>query len=261
MTDQADVLYEVDDHVGIITLNRPHRHNAMTDASSALMEEVLQTARHDADARVLLIRGAGPSFCSGRDTAELGQRSTGLSHFEHLNRSLLRKLDFNTIPKPVIAEVHGNAVGGGWEMALACDIRIVAEDAVLSLPEINWGIMTDRGGSVVSTVLAGPGRAMYMIMTGDQVSGQQAHDWGLADFVAPAAEVPTLAGRIARDIAAKPPMNITLAKQLVNEVHSEVIRRGLRSEAVALTAIYHSDDYQEARAARSEQRAPRFRGH
>ena len=255
-----DVLYEVVDGVGTITLNRPHRHNAMTDESAAALEEILHRARADDDARVLLLHGAGPSFCTGRDTAQLGVRSTGLSHFQHLQRSLARKLDFTMIEKPIVAAVHGNAIGGGFEMALACDIRVVAVDARLSLPEINWGIMTDRGGTVLTTLLAGPGRAMYLVLTGDTITGEQAHSWGLADFVEAAEDVLPRARAIATSIAAKPPVNVRLAKRMIADVHDEVVRRGLRSEAMALTAIYHTDDYAEARAARQEGRPATFTG-
>ncbi|HVW43695.1 MAG TPA: enoyl-CoA hydratase/isomerase family protein [Amycolatopsis sp.] len=255
---QPPVLYEVVDGVAVISFNRPHRHNAMTDESSALFHEHLMRARDDRDVRVILVRGEGPSFCSGRDTASLGVRATGLSDFEHLSRSLQRKLSLRDIQKPVIAAVHGHAVGGGFEIALSCDIRVVATDARLSLPEINWGIMTDSGGSVVTTALAGPGRAKYLLMTGEAISGRQAHEWGLADFVTSPEELDEVARGLAHTIAARPPINVAFAKQLVDAVHGEVVRQGLRNELVALTAIYQTDDYREARAARREGRVPRF---
>jgi enoyl-CoA hydratase/carnithine racemase len=232
----------------------------MTDDTAARFEEVLAIARADDAARVILLRGEGPSFCSGRDTAALGVRVTGLSDFEHLSRSLMRKLDFLSIQKPVIAAVHGHAIGGGFELALSCDIRVVATDARLSLPEINWGIMTDRGGSVITAALAGPGRAMYLLMTGDVISGQLAHEWNLADFVAPPDEVQATALALAKRIAAQPPMNVMLAKQLVTSSYHQMVSVGLRNEMVALTALYKTDDYQEARAARLDGRPPVFKG-
>lgn len=260
MTSEAPILYEVVDGVGSVIFNRPHRHNALDDEATALFAETLMKARDDEAARVIILRGNGASFCSGRDTAALGQRFTGLSDFQHLSRSLRRKLDMLDIQKPIIAELKGHAIGGGFEMALKCDIRVAAADAKLSLPEINWGIMTDSGGSVISTALAGPGRAKYLLMTGDVLSGTQAHEWGMVDFVCPVEEVQAKTFEIARKIAAQPPMHVALAKQLVDDVYGEIIRRGLRNEMVSLTALYASEDYKEARTARNEKRKPVFKG-
>jgi enoyl-CoA hydratase/carnithine racemase len=263
MTDEGTpptVLYEVAEGVATISLNRPHRHNAMDDETAALLHECIVRARDDGTARVVLLRGEGPSFCSGRDTASLGVRKTGLSDFEHLSRSLQRKLAVLDLQKPVVAAVRGHAVGGGFELALKCDIRVVAEDARLSLPEIDWGILTDGGGSVVTTALAGPGRAKYLLMSGDPIDGRTAYEWGLADLVTCADEVDEVARGLARKLAAKPPVNLALAKQLVDGVYGEIVRSGLRNEMVALTAVYKTEDYQEARAARREGRPPRFRG-
>jgi len=232
----------------------------MDDAGSALWAETLHRARDDEAARVIVLRGNGPSFCSGRDTAALGKRVTGLSDFQHLSRSLRRKLDTLDIQKPVIAAVQGHAVGGGFEIALQADIRVVAEDAKLSLPEINWGIMTDSGGSVITTALAGPARAKYLIMTGDTLNGVEAKEWGLADFVTSKENLLAKTMEIARKIADQPPMHVAMAKQLVDGIYGDLIRRGLRNEMVSLTALYASEDYKEARAAQREGRKPQFKG-
>jgi enoyl-CoA hydratase/carnithine racemase len=260
MSSEAPILYEVADGVGQVIFNRPHRHNALDDEASALFAETLLKARDDEAARVIILRGNGPSFCSGRDTAALGQRFTGLSDFQHLSRSLRRKLDMLDIQKPLIAELKGHAIGGGFETALKCDIRVAASDAKLSLPEIKWGIMTDSGGSVISTALAGPGRAKFLLMTGDVISGAQAHEWGLVDFVCPPEELQAKTMEIARKIADQPPMHVAMAKQLVDGIYGDLIRRGLRNEMVSLTALYASEDYKEARAAQREGRKPQFKG-
>ena len=260
MTSEAPILYEVADGVGAVVFNRPDRHNALDDAATALFAETLRRARDDAEVRVIVLRGNGRSFCTGRDTAALGQRATGLSDFEHLSLSLRRKLEMLDIQKPLIAELKGHAIGGGFEIALKCDIRVAADDAKLSLPEINWGIMTDSGGSVITTALAGPSRAKYLLMTGDVLSGTEAKEWGLVDFVTTKENLQAKTFEIARKIAAQPAMHVAMAKQLVDGVYGDLVRSGLRNEMVALTALYKSEDYQEARAARRESRTPVYKG-
>jgi len=260
MPEAPSVLYAVQDAVATISFNRPHRHNALDNAATALFAELLANARDDRDVRVIILRGEGPSFCSGRDTASLGQRAEGVSHFDHLSDSLRRKLTFLDIQKPIIAAIQGYAIGGGFETALKCDIRVAAENAKLSLPEIEWGIMTDSGGSVITAELAGPSRAKYLLMTGETIGARQALDWGLVDFVTIPAELDALALSIARKIAAQPPINVALAKQLVDGLNGDAIRRGIRNEMVALTALYGTEDYREARAARRENRRPEYKG-
>jgi enoyl-CoA hydratase/carnithine racemase len=259
-TDQPPILYAVEDGVATISFNRPHRHNALDDEATALFAERLTEAARDLDVRVILLRGEGKSFCTGRDTAVLGKRITGLSDFQHLSNSLRRKLDFLDIQKPVIAALKGHAIGGGFETALKADIRVASEDARMSLPEINWGIMTDSGGSVITTALAGPSRAKWLVMSGEVITAREALDWGLVDFVTTAEELDNKARQMALKLAAQPPMHLAMAKQLVDGVFGDLIRRGLRNEMVTLTALYKSEDYQEARAARREKREPKYNG-
>ena len=120
--------------------------------------------------------------------------------------------------------------------------------------------MTDTGGSVNTAILAGPGKAKWLLMTGERISGAQAHEWGLVDFLTTADKLQDEAMAMARKIAAQPPMHVALAKQLVDGVYGETIRRGLREEMVALTALYKTEDYQEARAASREKRKPVYKG-
>ncbi|MBV9997217.1 MAG: enoyl-CoA hydratase/isomerase family protein [Caulobacteraceae bacterium] len=259
-TEEPAVLYELKDKVAIVTLNRPHRHNALDDASAILLGELMDRARDDTEARVTLLRGNGPSFCAGRDTAVLGKRVTGLSDFEHLSRSLRKKIGMLDSQKPIIAALHGHVIGGGFQNALKADIRIAADDAKMRLPEIDWGIMSDGGATSLIAALAGPSRAKLLIMTGRSFSAREALEWGLVDIVVPRDRLDEEAMALARDIAAKPPMNVMLAKQLVDALYGPAIRENLRNEMVALTAIYKSEDYQEARAARAEKREASFKG-
>jgi enoyl-CoA hydratase/carnithine racemase len=260
MSEEPAVLYEVKDRVGIVSLNRPDRHNALDDAAAILMGELMDQARDDPEARVILLRGNGPSFCAGRDTAVLGKRVTGLSDFEHLSRSLRKKIGMMDTQKPIVVALQGHVIGGGLQNALKADIRIAADDAKMRLPEIDWGIMSDGGATSLLAAIAGPSRAKLLVMTGRAFSAQEALAWGIVDMVVPRDQLDAEALALAREIAAKPPMNVMLAKQLVDALYGPAIRENLRNEMVALTAIYKSEDYQEARAARSERREPQFKG-
>jgi enoyl-CoA hydratase/carnithine racemase len=256
----STILFDVDQHVAVITFNRPEVHNAFDNDMQAAFADALADAAARSDVRCILLRGEGPSFCSGRDTKALGVRAADDSHFGHLGRSLRRKLAMLDIDKPVLAALKGHVIGGGLEIALKADIRIASNDARMSLPEIDWGIMTDSGGSVITAALAGPSRAKYLIMSGDVIDAAQAEAWGLVDFLVPTADLDTRALSVARRIAAKPPVALALAKQLVDGMFGDAIRRGLRNEMVALTALYATEDYGEARAARREARAANFTG-
>ncbi len=256
----ASILLDIDQWVATISFNRPHRHNAFDNDMQVEFAAALDEASSRADVRCILLRGEGKSFCSGRDVGALGKRAADDSHLGHLGRSLKRKLAMLDIGKPVVAAMKGHAIGGGFEIALKADIRVAADDARMSLPEIDWGIMTDSGGSVISAVLAGPSRAKYLVMSGETIDARQAYEWGLVDFIVPPSDLDARAATIARKLASKPPLHLSVAKQLVDGLHGEAIRRGLRDEMLAIASLYGTADYAEARAAKRERRNPRFEG-
>lgn len=259
-TETEHVLYRVEDGVAVISLNHPERHNAIDSEMGAANVAAWDDAMSDPNVRAIVIRGEGPSFCSGKDTSELGVRAPGVSDFAHVSRSQTRKFATLDSQKPIIAAVRGYAIGGGCEMALHADIRVAGESAKFSLPEINHGIMTDGGGTSITAAIAGPARAKYMVMTGDMVGGERAMQWGLVDFLVPDDEVDALALEIAKKIAAQPPMHIAVAKQLCDSVHGDQIRHGMREELLAISMLYKTEDRTELRAARKEGRQPNFKG-
>lgn len=254
------ILTRVEDGVGIITLNRPHRHNASDDAMATALANAVDAMQGDRAVRVILVRGEGKSFSTGRDTAAMGVRPPGVSDFSHVTLSQKRKLQIMDSQKPFVAAVRGYAIGGGCELALQCDIRVASETAQFSLPEIDHGIITDGGGSVIAAALIGPSRAKYMLMTAERIGAAQALQWGLVDFVVPDDALDAKAMEVARKIAARPPIHVAIAKQLIDGVHGDQIRRGIREELVAITALYKTEDRQEAKAARLEKRTPQFKG-
>ncbi|MDP3674548.1 MAG: enoyl-CoA hydratase/isomerase family protein [Novosphingobium sp.] len=248
-----------DGAVAIITLNRPERHNAMDDEMSDAFVSLLFSALED-DSRVILIRGEGRSFCSGRDTSVLGHRARDESDFHFVRRHQESRLRMMDSTKPIIAALKGGAIGGGCELALACDIRVADTSLKLSLPEINYGVLPDTGGTQMMTALIGPSRTKYMVMTGKKIDAATALAWGAVDFVVAPGELDATALEIAREIAAKPPINLAMAKQMIDMIHGPAIRAGTRAELLAQTALFKTEDYQEARAALREKRAANYKG-
>jgi enoyl-CoA hydratase/carnithine racemase len=174
----AKLKVAVADGVAVISLNRPERHNAIDDGLHDELAGAWQQVLADPAARVILLRGEGRSFCSGRDTSQLGERVAGESDLAFIRRhqqSQVMRLDS---PKPVIAALRGHVLGGGLELALAADIRVAAADLRMAFPEIRYGLMSDTGGSPLATMLAGPSRAKWMLMTGKPVDADRALAWG-----------------------------------------------------------------------------------
>ena len=254
------VKVSVDDGVGVIKYNRPERHNAVNDPMGEEIQAAIAWALESDAVRCILITGEGKSFCAGRDTTVLGHRARDESDFHFVRRAQQGRLALLDAPKPVISAINGYAIGGGCEMALAADIRIAAEDAIFSLPEINYGLLPDTGGTQYVTTLAGPGVAKYMTMTGARVNAKQALAWGLVDFLVTPEALYGFALQMAKDIASKPPINLAMAKQLVDNIHGAAVRDGVRHELIAQSAIFKTEDYAEARAAIREKRKPVYRG-
>ncbi len=258
MTDK--VLYEVIDGVGMITLNRPEVHNAMDDEAAHLYKDALDRALDDDAVRAVLLRGNGKSFCSGRDTSMLGHRARDESDYHFVLRHQQKRLAVLDSPKPFVAALKGAAIGGGCETALSCDIRVADTTLKMALPEIHYGILPDTGGTQLMTTLIGPSRTKYMVMTGERIDAQTALEWGAVDFVVAPEELDAKALEIARKIAAKPPLCLAMAKTMIDQMHAGAMRNGIAQELLAQTALFKTEDYQEARAALREKRPAVYKG-
>jgi len=254
------VIRELVDRVAILSLNRPDRHNAFNDAMIDSFADAIGWAITEPDARAILLRGEGRSFSSGRDVTELGTRAKGETDYEFVARAQQMALRLGGAPKPVVAALKGAVIGGALELALHADMRIAATDAVLRFPEITFGILPDTGGTQLLTMLAGPSRAKYAIMTGDGITAERALEWNVVDWVVDADKLDDRAKELAARLAAAPPLAIAMAKQLVDQFAADQIQRGVRGELLAQTALFASEDYAEARAAFREKRSPRFTG-
>jgi enoyl-CoA hydratase/carnithine racemase len=256
----SPILFEITSGVGIITLNRPDRHNAIDDEASALLAKTFDEAAHSSEVRAILFRGSGKSFCSGRDTAVLGYRAQDESDYHFVRRHQLLKIAMLDCPKPIVASVKGAAIGGGCEMALAADMRVAASDLKMSMPEINYGLLPDTGGTQYLANLIGPARAKFMVMSGARIDARTALDWGAVDFVTEPQDVDAKAFEIAADLATKPPIALAMAKSMIDQGLAGAVRNGLTQELLAQTALFKSEDYAEARAAIREGRKPHYKG-
>jgi enoyl-CoA hydratase/carnithine racemase len=256
MSDETEVVrLHVADGVATISLNRPRRHNAVDDAMHDRLVEAWAEVLADPAARVVLLRGEGRSFCSGRDTAQLGHRVAGESDLSFIRRHQEGRTAQLRSPKPVVAALKGNVLGGGLEMALSTDIRIAASDLRMAFPEIRYGLMTDTGGSPLTTMYAGPSRAKWMLMTGRPIDAQRALTWGLVDEVVAPEELDATAAAFAAELADKPADALAMIKATVDGMWDGAYRTALQTELVSQVALFGGEDYQARKRARLEQQA------
>lgn len=258
MDERPTMLRDFQDGVAILSFNRPEKHNAGAHGPDSV--EAWDWAINSPEVRCIILRGEGKSFNSGRDTTQLGKRVGDDTNFNFVRRAQKGRLERMLMPKPVVAAVKGYAIGGGFEAALACDMRVGSEDAMVSLPEIKYGILPDTGGTQVLTTLIGPAKTKYMCMSGDFVDGKTAYEWGIFDWLLPRDDVDAKALEIAKSIAARTPMGVEIAKQLIDQMHNGAVVNGIRQELLAQTVLFATEDYQEARAALGEKRDPVFQG-
>ena len=259
MSNYETITVEKRGKVAILTINRPDKLNALNKKVHTEGVAALEEMRKDDSVRVLIITGRGEkSFIAGADISEFeGQTPITQRDLFH------EKTFFNTIdafPKPVIAMVNGFCLGGGTELALACDLRICSENARFSQPEINLGIMCGGGGTQRLPRLIGEGRAMEMALTGDMIDAETAHKFGLVNHVYPAAELEAKTMELAEKIAEKAPIALQLSKEAVKFASRSNLDEGLRREVDLFAICFSTEDKQEGVAAFLEKRKPIFKG-
>ena len=253
------LLLERRDRVAIITINRPEKRNALNiktrEEGAALIDEL----RSDDSVNVVVITGAGDkAFIAGADIAEFAGRTSNMQRDVMVQRSLFNAID--TFPKPVIAMVNGYCLGGGCEVALACDIRIASETASFGQPEINLGIIPGGGGSQRLTRLVGEGKAMEMILSGQIIDAKTAFAIGLVNHVYPADQLEAKTLELANTIAEKGPIAVRLAKEAVKIASRSNLDEGLRREVDLFALCFATEDKDEGVAAFLEKRKPVFKG-
>jgi enoyl-CoA hydratase len=256
----APVLYEVADHVATITLNRPEVRNAMNTPLREAMSERFTALATDDGVRVIVVTGAGDkAFSAGADIREFVEPLVPTQF-----REQRRRLDFRQVmdrcPQPIIAAIRGIALGGGLELALACDIRIAGDDALLGLTEVNLAIIPGGGGTQRLPRLVGRGKALEMILTGMRIGAAEALRIGLVERVVPAAEVMNAARDLALELAGRAPVAMRYAKEAVVKGLGMSLDDGLRLEGDLSTLLRTTEDRLEGARAFLEKRKPSWKG-
>jgi enoyl-CoA hydratase len=245
--------------VAILTINRPDKLNALSSNVHGEGVAALAELKRDDDVRVVIITGSGEkSFIAGADISEFQDKTPVTQRNTFTEPSLFNSID--TFPKPVIAMVNGFCLGGGNELAMACDIRIASENARFSQPEINLGIMCGGGGTQRLPKLLGEGRAMEMVLTGDMIDAPTAERFGLVNHVYPSADLEAETMSLAEKIAEKAPVALQLSKEAVKFASRSNLDEGLRREVDLFAICFSTEDKKEGVAAFLEKRKPDFKG-
>lgn len=255
MSEDNELLFEVDGHVAVITLNRPHKLNAVTPDMAKAIEAAIAECDASDTIRCVIITGAGEkAFCAGSDIKTLDQYKTP---WQFRNRG-----DYcdavRLCRKPTIAAVNGYALGGGLETAMSCDIRISSINARFAAPEIKLGWIGGGGMAAGLAHSIGASNAAMMILTGDVIDAETARGWGLVTEVVEPGELVARARQIAHIIASRAPIAAETAKLNLKAAHAMPYEKAVEYERDLQTICFATEDAQEGRAAFAEKRAPVF---
>ncbi len=260
-----NIIYELRDQIGRVTFNRPESMNAINGQMSREIIDACREADEDGQVRVVVFTGAGEkAFSAGMDLKERASGTTP-TYLDRRQRKLAPVISTHaravaSISKPTIAAVRGYCLGGGLEMALACDFRFASEDAKLGLTEVRMGLIPGAGGTQRLTRLVGPAKALEICMTGDAVSGVEAHRIGIVNDVVPAGalmkRVEEFAGRLIKGA----PISLSFLKEAIYKGSEMPLDDGLRLEADLSALIATTEDSKEGPRAFVEKRAPIWKG-
>src|SRR5687767_4410739 len=254
---------EEDGRVAIVTLDHPPV-NALSARLLEELEEEYDRLDTSEETRAIVIRGEGEkAFVAGADITEFPAMREAIEEAAETGsargiQKLALRMDGGRTP--VVAAIHGYCLGGGLELAMACDIRVAAEDAQLGQPEIKLGLIPGGGGTQRLPRLVGHGRALLLNLTGDPISGTQAYEWGLVERVVPRDELMDAAMAIARALSERPPPAMGGVKELAAETRDLPLAGGMRREAQAFIRCIGSEDGAEGVMAFLEKRKPEFTG-
>jgi enoyl-CoA hydratase/carnithine racemase len=253
----------VEDHGAVrhVVLTRAEKRNALGEEAVRALDEAFGDAATDDSVRCVVVRGDGPMFSSGMDLAALRGLSEDPSTLRPFRAAVLRAWNLlEEMPKPTICQIHGGCIGGAMELALACDLRVVAEDAVMGLVETRIGLLPDVGGCSRLPAVVGLGVAKELIMTGKVIDGREAHRIGLANRIAPPEELGATTEALCDELLACAPMAVGLAKRVMDSSARPALAVTLEQEVTAQQVLAGSADFAEGARAFQEKRAPEFAG-
>ncbi|MBI4362057.1 MAG: enoyl-CoA hydratase/isomerase family protein [Euryarchaeota archaeon] len=256
----TSILVSREGPLATVTLNRPERLNALDLEMLGELQGALESLRGDPGVRGVILTGAGErAFAAGADIAGFRDRSP-LWGQEFARRGQETARAIETLPQPTLAAINGHALGGGLELALACDLRLSVPRAKLGLPEVNLGLMPGWGGTQRLPRLVGSGRAREMILTGEPIGGDEAHRIGLVNRLVEPPGLMKAARETLVKIAEKSPLSLRLAKEAIREGYRPAQESGLALERELFAMLFSTQDAREGVSAFLEKRPPKFQG-
>lgn len=257
--ERKEVLYSVDEGIGRIVINRPEKKNTLNIRARKRLIEILDEVARDETVQILVITGSGEeAFISGGDLSEL-KDFTAVEMFKYIEtygQRLYRK--FEKLPVPTIALVKGYCLGGGCELAMACDLRIATPGAKFGLPELRYGIIPGGGGTQRLGKLVGFGRAKELVLTGRIIDASEAEQIGLINKVVPLDQIEDYVKNLGKQIIAQGPVAVKMAKIVLNESLQGSLDSGMMIEALAEAVCYSTRDKKEGLHAFLQKRKPKF---
>lgn len=257
------ILYDKKARIAYVTLNHPRLLNVLSPEMYEELAQVFADIKHDPEVGVVILTGAGDrAFCAGADINLMKQlaQTTPMAAKTFVEKNRLAFGAIADLGKPVIAAVHGYALGGGCELAMACHIRLAAENARFGQPEINLGLFPAAGGTQRLPRLVGTSMALEMMLTGEPISAVEAHRVGLVNRVVPAAELMATAEALAQQILAKAPLAVGVILEAVQHGMEMTLAEGLQLEENLFGLICSTEDMREGTAAFLDKRPAHFVG-
>jgi len=257
--DYKNITVEKEDNIVIITISRAKALNALNDETIGELQNYFRRSWTDSSIGCVIITGAGKSFVAGADISELAKCNVKTAvKTSMLGLYLMQSIE--NFPRPVIAAVNGFALGGGCELAMACDIRLASEKAKFGQPEVNLGLIPGYGGTQRLARLVGRGKAKQLIFTGDMIDAAEAYRIGLADEVYAPDELIDRAKEMAHMISSKSPIAVSVAKECINRGLDINLAAGCDFEKTSFGTIFGTDDAREGMTAFLEKRKAEFKG-
>jgi enoyl-CoA hydratase/carnithine racemase len=258
MTDR--VRLDVDGAIATITNDNPEKHNAFDDEMDARLFEILAELKGRPEVRVVIWRGEGKSFSSGRDVAAIGNIKVEMSHHELMRRGHRGIQQLWELDAPVIVACKGWVMGGSFQRALLCDIRIAAEGTRFRLPEATYGVIPDTGGVAVLYEMCGHGVVSDMVLTGRVMDASEALGHGVVSRVVSGDALDATVREMAEHIASLPAVTVKMAREVIRHLALPQIRESMTDEMIYQTFVNRSDDFAELRVAKAEGREPKYSG-